>query len=77
MRAVTLEVTPPDAEKLILAEQRGSIQLALRNPLDDAVTKKPVAAVAAVKKTPPPPSPSVAVIRGTDTGKEVAKDGRK
>lgn len=68
VRAVTLEVTPADAEKLILAEQRGSIQLALRNPLDDAVTKKPAPAVAAVVKTKaPPPSPSVAVIRGTET----------
>ena len=35
VRAVTLEVTPADAEKLVLAEQRGAIQLALRNPLDD------------------------------------------
>ena len=40
VRAVTLEVTPEDAEKLILAEQRGSIQLALRNPLDEKVTQK-------------------------------------
>ena len=35
VRAVTLEVTPEDAEKLVLAKQRGAIQLALRNPLDD------------------------------------------
>jgi pilus assembly protein CpaB len=80
VRAVTLEVTPADAEKLILAEQRGSIQLALRNPLDEAVTKKPVAAVAAVaavKVRPPPPAPGVAVIRGTDMGKEVPKDERR
>ena len=34
VRAVTLEVTPADAEKLVLAEQRGAIQLALRNPPD-------------------------------------------
>jgi pilus assembly protein CpaB len=74
VRAVTLEVTPEDAEKLILAEQRGSIQLALRNPLDEKVTKKPVAAVAAVVKTkPPPPAPGVSVIRGTELGKEVPK----
>ena len=35
VRAVTLEVTPVDAEKLALAAERGAIQLALRNPLDD------------------------------------------
>ena len=74
VRAVTLEVTPADAEKLILAEQRGSIQLALRNPLDEKVTQKPVAAVSAAVKTKAPPStPSVAVIRGTEMGKEVPK----
>lgn len=71
VRAVTLEVTPADAEKLILAEQRGSIQLALRNPLDESITKKAVASAAPVVKTKaPPPSPSVAVIRGTETQKE-------
>ena len=74
VRAVTLEVTPADAEKLILAEQRGSIQLALRNPLDEKVTKKPAPAVAAVVKTrPPPPAPGVSVIRGTDLEKETLK----
>ena len=40
VRAVTLEVTPADAEKLVLAEERGAIQLALRNPLDDAVAMR-------------------------------------
>jgi pilus assembly protein CpaB len=35
VRAVTLEVTPADAERLALAAERGAIQLALRNPLDD------------------------------------------
>ncbi|MGH8241741.1 MAG: Flp pilus assembly protein CpaB [Steroidobacteraceae bacterium] len=73
VRAVTLEVTPEDAEKLILAEQRGSIQLALRNPLDETITQKPVRQVAKVQTRPPPPSPSVSVIRGTELGKEVPK----
>jgi pilus assembly protein CpaB len=75
VRAVTLEVTPEDAEKLILAEQRGSIQLALRNPLDEKVeSKKKVVAAPTVKTRPPPPAPSVAVIRGTELGKEVPKE---
>jgi pilus assembly protein CpaB len=73
VRAVTLEVTPQDAEKLILAEQRGDIQLALRNPLDERVTQKPVSAVAAVKTKAPPSAPGVSVIRGTEMGKEAPK----
>lgn len=77
VRAVTLEVTPEDAEKLILAEQRGDIQLALRNPLDATVTKKPVAPVAAVRTRAPPPAPGVAVIRGTEMGKEVPRETRR
>lgn len=32
-RAVTLEVTPADAEKIAASRQRGSLQLTLRNPL--------------------------------------------
>jgi len=80
VRAVTLEVTPADAEKLILAEQRGAIQLALRNPLDDKVTPKApppvVAAKPRVKTGPPPQAPGVTVIRGTDVGKEIPKSGR-
>jgi pilus assembly protein CpaB len=77
VRAVTLEVTPDDAEKLILAEQRGSIQLALRNPLDEKVTKKVVVPVAKVQAKPPPPAPSVSVIRGTEMGKEIPKEARR
>ncbi|NJD31192.1 MAG: Flp pilus assembly protein CpaB [Gammaproteobacteria bacterium] len=40
VRAVTLEVTPDDAEKLALAAERGAIQLALRNPADDRVAMR-------------------------------------
>lgn len=36
-RAVTLEVTPTDAEKLAASRQRGPLQLALRNPLAPAL----------------------------------------
>jgi len=83
VRAVTLEVSPEDAEKLALAKQRGSIQLALRNPMDTAMTeKKPAptpAPVAASKPrarpAPAPQAPGVTVIRGTDVGKEAPKTG--
>jgi pilus assembly protein CpaB len=34
VRAVTLELDPPDAEKMVEAMQEGTIQLTLRNPLD-------------------------------------------
>lgn len=84
VRAVTLEVTPEDAEKLILAEQRGTIQLALRNPRDAeiaTVVRTPAAAPAPpptrVTKprprvaAPPAPSQDVTVIRGTDVGEEI------
>jgi pilus assembly protein CpaB len=57
VRAVTLEVTPEDAEKLVLAKQRGAIQLALRNPADVKVAEreqKVTAAPAAASAAPAP-----------------------
>lgn len=86
VRAVTLEVTPDDAEKLVLAKQRGAIQLALRNPLDDRLAAKatapataPAPAAAAkprVRTGPPPTAPGVTVIRGTEVGRESPKSAR-
>jgi pilus assembly protein CpaB len=65
VRAVTLEVTPQDAERIVLAKQRGAIQLALRNPLDSAVAQlaatQPVAV--ATVASPPPPAPARKVVR--------------
>src|SRR5215471_14280362 len=63
VRAVTLEVTPQQAEALVKAREEGKIQLTLRNPLDktqledsemvaDADQSK---APAPVKKVQPPP----------------------
>jgi pilus assembly protein CpaB len=37
-RAVTLEVTPADAEKIAIARQRGVLQLSLRNPMSPTPT---------------------------------------
>ncbi|MCF7481309.1 Flp pilus assembly protein CpaB [Vibrio sp. J1-1] len=58
VRAVTLEVSPKEAEKLLTEKSKGSIQLALRNPLT-------------VDKAPPKrtytPRPSVTVIKGSQT----------
>jgi len=87
VRAVTLEVTPFDAEKLVLAEKRGMIQLALRNPNDTelvAMTKPApaqapaqAAAPAPVAKAKPrvkvgPPPPSTEVT--VIRGTEVGKE---
>ncbi|MGL6258313.1 Flp pilus assembly protein CpaB [Vibrio sp. WXL210] len=57
VRAVTLEVTPIEAEKLLTAQNKGDIQLALRNPHDDY---KPVARKRYV-------APSVTIIKGTES----------
>ncbi len=49
VRAVTLEVTPPQAETLVKATEEGRIQLALRNPLDK------IEVVEVAKKAEPEP----------------------
>jgi pilus assembly protein CpaB len=63
VRAVTLEMTPEDSEKLVKAKAEGTIQLALRNPLAEEE-------VASEHRAPP--APAITVIRGTtvDTSKE-------
>lgn len=63
VRAVTLEVSPKEAEKLLSANSRGDIQLTLRNP--QAVE-------------PPAPKyyapPSVTIIKGTDASNVRVRD---
>ena len=57
---VTLLVSPEDGEKLALATTQGSIVLALRNPLDTAVTEtKGVRTSALMSGGEPPPAPRV------------------
>lgn len=78
VRAVTLEVNPQQAEVLVKAKEEGSLQLTLRNPLDDEihvaeVTPPPAPAPVRRVTAPAPPRPrTVTVIRGTDvsTAKE-------
>lgn len=68
VRAVTLEVTPEQAEALVKWKEQGSLQLTLRNPLDESVQEKPKPAPV-VAKAPSPPkkqAPAITVIRGTD-----------
>jgi pilus assembly protein CpaB len=79
VRAVTLEVTPEQAEVLVKAREEGKIQLTLRNPLDKKSAPDEPEAVASVEppKTParkvrvtqPQPRPTnngVIIIRGTN-----------
>jgi pilus assembly protein CpaB len=72
VRAVTLELTPKDSEKLVKAREEGSIQLTLRNPLDDHVVAsapepEPQPTPAAAPRPAPRVAvqPTVTVIRGT------------
>jgi len=71
VRAVTIEITPKQAEILVARKEEGTIQLTLRNPLDDAV---PVVAKAAPKAAPkrvyrPSTTQTIMVIRGTKVSK--------
>lgn len=79
VRAVTLELTPQQAEVLVKWEEEGTIQLALRNPMDSMVAEerpapapKPV-----VRPAAPRPviddTPTVTLIRGTKVQSTKAK----
>jgi len=81
----TLLVTQDQAEKLVLAMQRGKIQLVLRNALDEEIAensipveaadlgilepKRPAPAPVRVVAAPPPPPPA----RGTTAGERVIR----
>ncbi|MGR6841388.1 Flp pilus assembly protein CpaB [Aliivibrio wodanis] len=65
VRAVTLEVSPKEAEKLLTANAKGEIQLALRNP------HEPVEKVVRRKYVAPS---SVTIIKGTQSTNIRVKD---
>ncbi|WP_117235278.1 Flp pilus assembly protein CpaB [Vibrio maerlii] len=65
VRAVTLEVTPKQAELLLTAKSKGAIQLALRNPVTIDKPVKPIRRVAA---------PSVTILKGTQSSNVRVKD---
>jgi pilus assembly protein CpaB len=75
VRAVTLEMTPQEAEVLVKAREEGRIQLTLRNPADETrpqlvAAPEPAPVVEPAKPIrraapPRPASPSVTIIRGT------------
>ena len=65
VRAVTLEMTPSEAEILVKAMAEGRLQLALRNPLDNQ-RRPPEAPPVAVEPAPAPaPQPKPVVRRNT------------
>lgn len=55
---VTLVVTPADAERIALAQTEGQIMLALRNPLDTAVSDAPGIGTAALMGAQAAPAPA-------------------
>lgn len=78
VRAVTLEMTPQESEELVKRKEEGTIQLTLRNPLDNLVAeeKEPEAAPAPkapVIKRAPRRNTEVTIIRGTRVEKKKAK----
>jgi pilus assembly protein CpaB len=80
VRAVTLELEPKEAEVLVKWEEEGTIQLALRNPMDTMVAEEkpaPAPAPKPVVRAAPRPvvddSPTVTLIRGTKVQSTKAK----
>jgi pilus assembly protein CpaB len=67
VRAVTLEMTPEEAEVLVKAMAEGRLQLALRNPLDNQ--KRPESPPVAEKPAPAPaPAPVKPVVKRSSGG---------
>jgi pilus assembly protein CpaB len=69
VRQVTMLLNPDDAQKLVLAANKGTVQFVLRNGTDqaqqlrkpvemkDLETNSPAPKQVAVKRAPPPPKP--------------------
>jgi len=74
VRAVTLEMTPKQAEKIVKARTEGTIQLTLRNPEEEDIVPEPVKrTVKAPVRRQAPTDSSVEIIRGTDVKKTKTK----
>jgi pilus assembly protein CpaB len=80
VRAVTLEVTPLEAELLLKGKAAGSIQLALRNPLDDGDARhtesEPIKIKAQLPQhvAAPVRDPTITIIRGTSVAQQAERD---
>lgn len=73
VRAVTLEVTPAQAEQIVKATQQGKVQLTLRNPLDDAAIQQAAFEVPEPPKAKPQPVVHRVVARRTNTNVTVIR----
>jgi pilus assembly protein CpaB len=68
VHSVTLEVDPEQGELLVKATQEGSIQLALRNPMDrTALVKKAEPSTPMPTYAPKPASLNIVLIKGTSS----------
>jgi pilus assembly protein CpaB len=74
-RAITVEVTPDQAQNISLGQAIGSVSLTLRHVADDAPLARKSVAVGDLNPGPrkssggPPPAPAVRVIRGTESSR--------
>lgn len=68
VRAVTLEMTPEETEKLVKAQTEGRLQLALRNPLEEKKTVETKPEPAPVVAVAPTPAPKRVVVRRSGGG---------
>jgi pilus assembly protein CpaB len=74
VRAVTLEVSPKQAEILVARMEEGSIQLTLRNPLEEVVVKAPPEKKAVPRKPRRARTDTtITVIKGTNVEKTKVK----
>lgn len=80
VRALTLEMTPKQTEILVKAQTEGSIQITLRNPLEEDVVPEPEPAPAPVRKPVVAKQPvrrdestTVTIIRGTQVNSKKTK----
>lgn len=62
-RTVTLQVTPKDAKRIVLAREAGSITAVLRHPDDEVLASKASMTVATLFGNKPKPKPRRSVIR--------------
>jgi pilus assembly protein CpaB len=81
VRAVTLEMSPEQSEILVRGREEGSIQLTLRNPLEDEpeevvpekVETTPKRNVVVRRAPPRPKESTVTIIRGTNVSETKTK----